>query len=229
MSEFVAYVKAHIIKDGTEEGAQGQLGACPFSHRVLLVLEEKGLPYQLEYINLDKKPDWLKKVNPLSNVPILQDKSTQAYIVDSDTISDYLETKFGPGAEIERTQLGTVAECPQPGKNIWPSFWEFLSTGKGKEAFKAELKQINDAVGDSQPFVGGQDPCAWDVALAPRLYLARVGCKILKQWDLGNDFPNVKSYLHRWTGRSSWRNTASWDDESIIEDFKHKLAKEQEK
>jgi hypothetical protein len=58
MSEFIAYVKAHLIKDGTEEGRKGQLGACPFSHRVLLALEEKELPYQIEYINLDNKPEW---------------------------------------------------------------------------------------------------------------------------------------------------------------------------
>jgi Glutathione S-transferase, N-terminal domain len=56
----------------------------------------------------------LEKVNPMGTVPFLKDNSTDAYIVDSDTISDYLETKFGPGAEFERKQLGTVAECPQP-------------------------------------------------------------------------------------------------------------------
>jgi glutathione S-transferase len=160
---------------------------------------------------------------------MLKDKSTGAYIADSDTISDYLETKFAPGTEFEKKQLGMVVDCPQPGKNIWPTFLEFLSTGENKEAFEAELKEIDDAVGDSQPFVGGKDPCAWDVALAPRVYLARVGCKKLKQWDFANDFPNIKSYVHRWTGRQSWRNTASWDDDSIIEDFEHKLAKTQEK
>jgi hypothetical protein len=58
MSEFTVYVKAHLIKDGTAAGTKGQLGACPFSHRALLVLEEKGIPYDIEYINLDQKPDW---------------------------------------------------------------------------------------------------------------------------------------------------------------------------
>lgn len=58
MAEFIAYVKAHHIKDGKEEGHEGQLGACPFSHRVLLVLEEKSIPYEIDYINLDNKPEW---------------------------------------------------------------------------------------------------------------------------------------------------------------------------
>lgn len=24
-------------------------------------------------------------------------------------------------------------------------------------------------------------------------------------WDWGDDFDNIKAYLHRWTGRASWR------------------------
>lgn len=106
------------------------------------------------------------------------------------------------------------------GSGLWPKLREFLAKGSGQEALLEELKQVEQAVGDSKPYVMGKDPCAWDVALAPRLYLARVGCKALHDWDFTEDLPNVKSYLHRWTGRSSWRNTASWDEESIVEDLK---------
>ena len=94
---------------------------------------------------------------------------------------------------------------------------------------QAELKQVNVAVGDSQPYVGGKEPNAWDVALAPRLYLARIGCLHLSDWDLTQEYPNVKTYLHRWTGRASWRNTASWDEESIVEDLKAFVAEKTEK
>jgi hypothetical protein len=58
MTAFKVFVKAHTIKDGETEGQKGQLGACPFSHRVLLVLEEKEIPYELEFINLNNKPEW---------------------------------------------------------------------------------------------------------------------------------------------------------------------------
>jgi hypothetical protein len=49
------FVKGHTVK---EEGHQGQLGACPFSARGLLALEEKAIPYSINYIDLDHKPDW---------------------------------------------------------------------------------------------------------------------------------------------------------------------------
>lgn len=58
MPDITVYVKGHTIKDGPREGHQGQLGACPFSARVLLTLEEKIIPYSISYIDLDNKPDW---------------------------------------------------------------------------------------------------------------------------------------------------------------------------
>lgn len=106
------------------------------------------------------------------------------------------------------------------GSGLWLKLTEFLANGTGRAALLEELKQVDQVVGDSKPYVDGKDPCAWDVALAPQLYLARVGCKALRDWDFTDDLPNVKYYLHRWMGRSSWRNTASWDEESIVEDLK---------
>lgn len=38
------------------------LGDCPYCHRVLLTLEEKGIGYQKDYIDFANKPDWLLEV-----------------------------------------------------------------------------------------------------------------------------------------------------------------------
>lgn len=54
----------------------------------------------------------LAKVNPLGTVPIL--KATGSYVVDSDTIADWLELKYVPDTDDARKPLGKVAECPQP-------------------------------------------------------------------------------------------------------------------
>lgn len=39
---------------------------------------------------------------------------------------------------------------------------------------------INDSLSNDHPYMGGHDVNAWDMALAPRLHFARVGCKALK-------------------------------------------------
>jgi glutathione S-transferase len=167
----------------------------------------------------------LTKVNPDGTVPVLKDNDTGDFIYDSDVISDYLEEKFAPDKEITKRSLGKMVDCPQPGRNLMQAFFDFITDKADKSAVEKELRQIDEAVGDKQPYVGGQEPNAYDVALAPRLHIARVCCKAFKEWDFGDDFPQVKAYIHRWTGRSSWRNTASWNDESIVEDIKAKLDK----
>lgn len=115
------------------------------------------------------------------------------------------------------------------GADLWPAFLELITGSGGRDALEAQLRQIDGAVSDARPYVGGQDPCASDVALAPKLYLARVGCRALGGWDFAQDYENVKAYLHRWSGRPSWRNVASWDDESIVADLQAKVSKGKEK
>jgi len=41
----------------------------------------------------------------------------------------------------------------------------------------------------------------------------------LQEWDFGEQYDNVKAYLHRMTGRPAWRNSASWDDDCIAADL----------
>lgn len=46
--------------------------------------------------------------------------------------------------------------------------------------FLACFQELEAAVPNESPYVGGKDVCAWDLAVAPRAYLARLGCKLLK-------------------------------------------------
>ncbi|KAL4426238.1 hypothetical protein ABPG77_009853 [Micractinium sp. CCAP 211/92] len=223
--EFAVYVFGHP-KEGAESH-EGQLGACPFSHRVLLLLEEREVPYERTYVDASNKPAWVSKANPAGTLPILKDLASGQFIADSDAISDFLEDKFARGGE---KRLGKVADCPHPAPQLWPKFEAFLTAKGGEEEERArrelteQLQMAEEAVPNEHPFVGGQEVDAWDSALAPRLYLAREGCRLLKGWDWAEEYPNTRAYLHRMTGRASWRNTASWDDECIAADLGRKMS-----
>lgn len=190
-------------------------------------MEEKEIPYELEYVNLDKKPDWLNDVSN-GKVPVIKDLNTGMFIADSSTIVDYLEEKFGPEAEITKKHLGKMDDCPQPGRQVMSAFFDYMGDENKRGDFEACLKEIEGTINNQNPFVAGKDVCAYDMMMAPMLYIARVGCKKFKNWDFADDYPEIKSYLHRMTGRPSWRNAISWDEESIVEDLSHKL-EEQEK
>ncbi|WP_051216030.1 glutathione S-transferase family protein [Ferrimonas futtsuensis] len=68
---------------------------CPFVQRITALLEAKGLPYQVEYIELANKPDWFLEISPNGQVPLLLTEQGSA-LFESDAIAEYLEDSFGP-------------------------------------------------------------------------------------------------------------------------------------
>ncbi len=61
----------------------------PFARKVIITLEEKGIPYELENLAPIPKTPELLAMNPLGKIPILQDGDD--HIPDSSVIIAYLE------------------------------------------------------------------------------------------------------------------------------------------
>ncbi len=45
---------------------------CPWVQRAAIVLREKQVPYDITYIDRDKRPDWFLAISPHSKVPVLR-------------------------------------------------------------------------------------------------------------------------------------------------------------
>ncbi len=67
---------------------------CPFVQRALIALEEKGVDYELEYIDLECPPDWFKQRSPLGKVPLLL--VNDRVLFESAVILDYLDEVYAP-------------------------------------------------------------------------------------------------------------------------------------
>ncbi|XP_034137076.1 pyrimidodiazepine synthase isoform X2 [Drosophila guanche] len=69
---------------------------CPFSQRVHLILDAKGIPHHKIYIDLIDKPEWYKDYSPLGKVPALQLTSVkeQPTLVESLIITEYLDEQY---------------------------------------------------------------------------------------------------------------------------------------
>ncbi len=65
---------------------------CPYSHRVRIVLAEKGVQVDLVEVDLQNKPDELLDMNPYATVPTLLDRDLVLY--ESSIILEYLEERF---------------------------------------------------------------------------------------------------------------------------------------
>jgi RNA polymerase-associated protein len=65
---------------------------CPYSHRVRIVLAEKGVVAETVEVDLGNKPNELFELNPYGTVPTLVDRDLVLY--ESNIILEYLEERF---------------------------------------------------------------------------------------------------------------------------------------
>ncbi len=70
---------------------------CPFVQRSVITLEEKGVQYEIKYIEIENKPDWFVSISPFGKVPVLQVDDT--VIFESAVINEYLD-ETAPGKKL---------------------------------------------------------------------------------------------------------------------------------
>ncbi|MBW8183542.1 glutathione S-transferase family protein [Shewanella nanhaiensis] len=68
---------------------------CPFVQRVTAALEAKKIPYEIEYIDLNNKPQWFLDVSPNGQVPIMI-TTNGVTLFESDAIIEYIDDEHGP-------------------------------------------------------------------------------------------------------------------------------------
>jgi RNA polymerase-associated protein len=66
--------------------------SCPQSHRVRMVLAEKGITVEIIDVDSNQKPEDLIDLNPYNTVPTLVDRELVLY--DPHTIMEYLDERF---------------------------------------------------------------------------------------------------------------------------------------
>ena len=68
---------------------------CPWVQRAAIVLRAKNVPYEITYIDRNKRPDWFLAVSPHSKVPVLLIDGKEA-LFESNAIAEYLEETVAP-------------------------------------------------------------------------------------------------------------------------------------
>jgi glutathione S-transferase len=76
---------------------------CPYAQRSRMVLETKGLAFELIEIDLQNKPDWFLEISPYGKVPVLQYGDEKVW--ESAVINEYIEEVFPEPALMPATPL----------------------------------------------------------------------------------------------------------------------------
>jgi glutathione S-transferase len=179
---------------------------CAYVQRARIVLLEKNIPHEVEYIDLDAPPPWFYDVSPLEKVPVLL-VDDQA-LFESVVICDYLdevtpESLYPEDPLLKARQRSWIVF----GDGILDSVYGLL-TAEDEKVFKRakatildRLDSVEESLQEDELF-GGEIFSMVDVCYAPtfRFLLA------LKQYaglDLLEDTPAVTAWAQRLLARTS--------------------------
>lgn len=208
----VLYLKA--AEDGTSAGD------CPFAHYIRMILEEKGLNYDVQPCSgPDDKPNWLLDYYE-GKLPCLKHKK-EAY-VESNVIAAYLDYFFPPPKAPSKETKAALEDAEKALTGFFPSVAGFLKDvdGDGDDSSES-IAKLRESLGALEDHLGttgylnvssgGDDDTfgVLDCRLVPQLYHLAVGIEKFKSGkpDLATEFPKTHGYLARSMERSSFQNT----------------------
>jgi RNA polymerase-associated protein len=157
------------------------------SHRVRIVLAEKGINVEIVDVKPDDRPEDLIDLNPYNSVPTLVDRDLVLY--SPLVIMEYLDERFPhpplmPVDPVSRAQMRLMLYRI---KRDWDSLLEIILTSNGKEAEQAR-KSLRESlttvapVFDQKPFFLSDEFTLVDCATSALLWrLPSVGVELPAQ------------------------------------------------
>lgn len=148
-----------------------------YSHRVRIVLAEKGVSVDIIHLREHNRPDDFADLNPYNTLPVLVDRELSLY--ETRVMMEYLDERFPhppllpvyPVARAQARQLASRIE------NDWSPLVDLLIAGKGRDvALQKARKDLRDSLVTisplfaEKPFFMSDEFSLLDCMLAPILW-----------------------------------------------------------
>lgn len=188
---------------------------CPFVQRSVILLNEKGVDYDIDFIDVYDPPAWFLDISPTGKVPVLQVDGE--ILFESNVIGEYLEEVYSPKIHPSNALLKAK-------NRAWMEYTSGLYGGtfnlmmaktkedadKYIERMRTDQKSL-DEVMQNKPWFNGEDFSMIDIFAAP--YFVRTAFfKDNFGVDILDGFDNLKAWSERLNTRKSVRD-------SIVEGF----------
>ncbi|MBC9247436.1 glutathione S-transferase family protein [Paracoccus sp. 11-3] len=192
---------------------------CPYVQRAVIALKERGVDFEVIYIDLAAKPDWFLAISPLGKVPVLKverEGFDPAILFESTVILQYLDETL-PGArlfpedaldrarqrawiEYAGSLLGDLFKLSQAREGA--AFDEAIA------ALKARLQPLEAEV--RGPFFAGEAFSAVDVVYAPAFRQIDT-LQTVRPLNVLDDFPVLDAWRQALSGRPSVKDAVPVD------------------
>lgn len=183
---------------------------CPFVQRAIVTLNEKGIDFDINYIDVYNPPEWFKEISPLGQVPIL--RVGDEVLFESSVIQEYVDEATAPS--MHPSDILTKAQ-----NRAWMSFggdinglMYQINQAKDKDAFNEKLADIKaklaklEAVHSGKDFFNGTKFNLIDAAFAPlfmRLQLLSELCGL----SFFEGLPNMQIWSNALNAKDSVKNS----------------------
>lgn len=113
---------------------------CPYVQRAVIVLKEKGVPFERRDVDLAHKPDWFLACSPLGKTPVLLvgDEAIFESAVICEYLDESLAPRLHPDAPLERARHRAWMEFGSSLLNTIGAFYN----AKDADDLAAQVKQI---------------------------------------------------------------------------------------
>lgn len=180
----------------------------PHSHRVRLVLAEKGITYDVVEIEGEELPEDLIDLNPYNTVPTLVDRDLVLY--DVRTIMEYLDERFPhpPLMPVDPVNRARFRLAMFRIERDWYSLVEVIEQSDDRAAVTRAKKELRDAVTATadafslKPFFLSDEFSLVDCCITPILWrLPHYGI------DLPSQAKSILKYGDSMFSRPSFKNS----------------------
>lgn len=144
---------------------------CPFVQRSVILLEEKGVDYDIDFIDVYDPPAWFLEISPTGKVPVLQ--VDDEILFESNVIGEYLEEvydpKFHPADALTKAKNRAWMEYTSP---LYGGTFNLMMAKTKSDADK-HVKQMRETqlslneIKQNRPWFNGDDFSMADIFAAP--------------------------------------------------------------
>jgi glutathione S-transferase len=190
---------------------------CPFVQRCVMILREKNVTYDIDYVDLSDRPDWFVELSPLGKVPVLEvtrDDGSKVVLFESVVINEYLD-------EVTEGSLLPADPLDRAHSRAWVEFGTavlgdaFSITAARDEAALAEileklgkkLDRLENEI-DTGPFFLGAGVSLVDAAFIPALQRLSWANEIHPAMAIFEGRPKVARWWNALAERESVRGSA---------------------
>lgn len=192
---------------------------CPYVQRARIVLYEKSIPHDIEFIDLKNKPEWFLRLSPLGKVPVLlvDDKP----IFESAVIAEYLdETTAGTLHPTDPLQRAENRSWIEFASNTLAAIGAFYSAPdestfeQGVDVLRARMNRLEVKVGQG-PYFNGAKFSLVDAAFGPVFRYFDV-IDLYADFRIFYETAKVNSYRDHLNGRNSVQG-------AVVSDYSQRL------